>query len=119
VTDGGPYFQLPVQVNGSTDSMPASPTALTSTDTALYGITLQNGTGASIVVTLVAGGDASFIPVVFSVDPNLPINLVYPFGLLFSGGLVWSAASSGIIATVRATRKAALTLSNGVATGSI
>ncbi len=119
MNDGGPYFQLPVQVNTSSDSMPTSPTAVTSVDTALYQATFEINSGNAITVTLVAGGDASFIPLVFSVQPLTPYCLVWPRGLLFSGGLTWSSASGTVVATLRGTRKAAFTISNGVATGSV
>ena len=116
----GPYSQLPVDVYVTSNSMPTSPTAATTTTTDLYEATFQQATASSIVVTLVATSDASFIPIVFTVDPNVPYCLTYPEGgLNFSGGVTWSAASAGVIGTLRGMRRGGLTLSGGVATGTL
>lgn len=88
-------------MNADFQSVPSSPTTLTSVDSWIFQIVLANSTSGALTVTI---QDKQGTPVCILCSVSLPANTTYivpfPEGLKFESGITWSASGSGVNAAI-------------------
>jgi len=90
-----------------TDSIqvvPTSPTALSSTDTYVFQVTVANVTGSAATITI-TDGTGKYLLAATSIDANTTYVLGFPEGVKMTSGVTWSAGTSNAIqASLRSRR---------------
>lgn len=84
--------------------VPTSPTALSSSDTYVFQITIANVTGSAATITVV-DGTGKYLLASTSIAANTTYVAAFPEGVKMTSGVIWSAGTSNAIqASVRARR---------------
>ena len=84
--------------------VPTSPTALSSTDTYVFQVTVANVTGTAATITIV-DGTGKYLLAATSIDANTTYVLGFPEGVKMTSGVTWSAGTSNAIqASLRSRR---------------
>ncbi len=85
-------------------TVPTSPTALSSTDTYVFQVTVANVTGTAATITIV-DGTGKYLLAATSIDANTTYVLGFPEGVKMTSGVTWSAGTSNAIqASLRSRR---------------
>lgn len=107
---GGPYTQLPVEVDIQTSSMPLSLTDQTTVDTEIAELVFNN-TGASSTTVTVQSKEATPYQIInnMQVDPGVPLTFSYDPPAKLLSGFKWIAGAANVMATARGRKKTALT----------
>ena len=85
-------------------TVPTSPTALSSTDTYVFQVTVANVTGTAATITIV-DGTGKYLLASTSIDANTTYVLGFPEGVKMTSGVTWSAGTlNAIQASLRSRR---------------
>lgn len=95
------------EITAGLQSVPNTPTDVTTTDSVIFQITVANTTGGAVTFTVTdkATSPKTLLPTV-SIAANTAYVAVFPSGVWMTGGISWSAsAASSLTAEIYGTYK--------------